>query len=113
MNQELSLEQRWHFLTLMLQERFEKKPDMEAVLFLIGINEYRGRMPKYKFSKEEKQDLMHIAVCTVLSLVDYYEFEHYDQDGWPHFKELKAVPLETLKEQEDLLKACVLEYFEM
>lgn len=113
MNEELSLDQKWHFLTLMLQDRFEKKPNMEAILYLIGINEYRGRMPKYKFSKEQKQDLMHIAVCTVLSQVGYYEFDHYDQDGWPHFKELQPVPLDTLQEQEDLLKACIIEYFDV
>lgn len=113
MNQELSLEQRWHFLSLMLEERFQKKPNMEAILYLIGINEYRGRMPKYKFSKEEKQDLMHVAVCTVLSLVDYYEFDHYDQDGWPHYKMINPVAANALKEQEDLLKACILEYFDM
>lgn len=113
MNQELNLEQRWHFLNLMLQERFNKKPDMEAILYLIGINEYRGRMPKYKFSKEEKQDLMHIAVCTVLSLGGYYKFSFYDQDGWPHFDEVHKVPLNTMKEQEELLKAYILEYFDM
>lgn len=113
MDQELSLEQRWHFLGLMLQERFEQKPSMEAILYLIGINEYRGRMPKYKFSKEEKQDLMHVAVCAVLSLGGYFSFDFYDQDGWPHYKIETQIPLETLKEQEDLLKAYILEYFEM
>lgn len=110
---ELSFEQKWHFLELQLLERFEKKPNLEAILFLIGINEYRGPVLPKKFSKEQKQDLMHVAVCTVLSLGGYYELEGYDADGWPHYRESDKVNAHSLKEQEDLLKACILEYFEI
>ena len=46
-------------------ERFGKKPDLEAILFLIGMQEY-GQL-KDKFTKEQKQDLMHVAVCLLLS----------------------------------------------
>ena len=61
-------------------ERFGKKPDLESVLFLIGIQEL-GDIRK-KFSKEQKQDLMHIAVCTVFSTSGYYELSGADEDGW-------------------------------
>ena len=40
-------------------------PDLNSILFLIGIQEL-GRV-QTRFSKEEKQDLMHIAVCRLLS----------------------------------------------
>ena len=33
------LQQRWWNLEAKLAERFEKKPDMEAILFLIGMQE--------------------------------------------------------------------------
>lgn len=95
----------------MLKERFGKVPDMEAILFLVGINEL-GNMPPRKFSKEQKQDLMHIAVCTLLSQLGYYEFIGRDGDGWPHFEEVAHVPAAGIKEQEQLLKECVIRYFQ-
>ncbi len=104
------MEQRWKETEQMLEERFGKVPDMEGILFLIGVNEL-GSLPSRKFSKEQKQDLMHIAVCSLLSQAGYYEFEGRDQDGWPHYKELEKVQLTGMAEQEELLKACIIEYF--
>lgn len=113
LNNELNFDQKWHFLELQLTDRFEKKPNMEAILFLIGINEYRGTMPSLKFSKEQKQDLMHIAVCSLLSKGGYYELEGYDTEGWPHYKELDKVNANSLDDQEHLLKHYILDYFEI
>lgn len=104
-------EQRWQHLLLMLKERFGKEPDMEAILFLIGINEYRGRMPMHKFSKEQKQDLMHVAVCTLLCEEGFFKLEEYDEEGWPHFTQLKANTPADLTGQEDLLRGKILGYF--
>ena len=101
---------RWWKLEEKLMEKFGKKPDMEAILFLIGIQEL-GNMPA-KFSKEQKQDLMHIAVCTLLSQSSYYELEGRDEDGWPHFMQLKELPVYNMIEQENFLKDHVLLYFE-
>lgn len=93
-----------------LVERFGKKPDLEAVLFLIGIQEFG--QPEIKYTKEQKQDLMHVAICSLLSQSGYFELERMDEEGWPHFKQLKAMPTLGLKEQEDFLKDHVLLYFE-
>ena len=101
---------RWWKLEEKLMEKFGKKPDMEAILFLIGIQEL-GNMPA-KFSKEQKQDLMHIAVCTLLSQSGYYELEGRDEDGWPHFMQLKELPVYNRIEQENFLKDHVLLYLE-
>ncbi|HUQ66480.1 MAG TPA: hypothetical protein VM101_10010 [Flavitalea sp.] len=101
---------RWWNLEARLVETFGKKPDMEAILFLIGIQEV-GDI-RDKFTKEQKQDLMHVAVCSLLSQSGYYEVEHYDEDGWPHFKQLKAMPEMNMIEQENFLKDHVLLYFE-
>ena len=103
------LQQRWWSLEARLVERFGKKPDLEAVLFLIGMQE-TGFIVE-KISKEQKQDLMHIAVCTVLGQSGYYVKEGNDEDGWPHFKQLKELPVHDLREQEDFLKDHVLLYF--
>lgn len=104
------LQQRWWNLEAKLVERFGKKPDMEAILFLIGIQEF-GEI-REKFTKEQKQDLMHVAVCNLLSQSGYYELESVDADGWPHFRQLKPMPDMSMPEQENFLKDHILLYFE-
>jgi len=104
------LQQRWWNLEAKLVERFGKKPDLEAVLFLIGMQE-TGYVVE-KISKEQKQDLMHIAVCTVLGQSGYYVKEGNDEEGWPHFKQLKELPSQDLREQENFIKDHVLLYFD-
>ena len=105
------MERKWNRLLLMLEETIGKKPkDMNSVLFLIGVQELgQGRRT---FTKEQKQDLMHIAICKVLSLSGFYELEGLDEQGWPHWRLVKKLPHFDLLEQEKLLKFHVLEYFE-
>ena len=107
---DLELERNWQSLRQSLQKAIGKKPkDLNAVLFLIGVQELgKGRKV---FSKEEKQDLLHIAICKVLSYSGFYKLEGIDEDGWPHWKLVKKLPHFDLLEQERLLKMHVLEYF--
>ena len=104
------LQIRWLKLRIKLKEQFGIKPDMDGILFLIGIQELGSG--KQEFSKEEKQDLMHIAVCTVLSPSGYYILEGNDEEGWPHFNQLKALPVFDFMEQENFLKDHILLYFQ-
>jgi hypothetical protein len=104
------LQSRWWSLEAKLMEKFGKKPDLESILFLIGIQELG--QTREKFSKEQKQDLMHVAVCSLLSQSGYYEQEFLDEEGWPHFRQLKALPEVSLIEQENFIKDHVLLYFE-
>jgi hypothetical protein len=104
------LQVRWWALEALLVERFGKKPDMEAILFLIGIQEF-GDIRK-KFSKEQKQDLMHVAVCSLFAQSGFYELEKVDEDGWPHFIQLKSLPQMNLPDQENFLKDHILLYFD-
>jgi len=106
-----NFEQRWLDTEMLLKERFGKVPDMEGILFLIGVNEL-GNLPRKKFSKEQKQDLMHVAVCTLLSQFGYYEFVGRDEDGWPHFNELQHMDIAGMQNQEQMLKECIITYFE-
>ena len=106
-----NLAQRWDILLDKLARIFGKRPeDLNAVLFLIGVQEL-GKGHRF-FTKEEKQDLMHIAICKVLSFSGVYALEGIDQDGWPHWKALRPLPFINIVEQEKLLKAHVLLYFE-
>lgn len=108
---DLELDRKWQKLLIQIEASLSKKPkDLNGVLFLIGVQEL-GLGFKL-FSKEEKQDLMHIAICKVLSLSGYYELEGLDAQGWPHWKVIKKLPHFDLLEQEKLLKMHVLEYFE-
>lgn len=111
LKKDLALEKSWHHLLNKLTDIIGKKPaDLDAVLFLIGVQEL-GKGLK-AFSKEEKQDLMHIAICKVLSLSGFYELEGLDEQGWPHWKLVKKLPHFDTLEQEKLLKMHVIEYFE-
>lgn len=104
------LQVRWLKLRIKLKERFGIKPDMNGVLLLIGVQEL-GQGPQ-EFSKEQKQDLMHIAVCKVLSQSGYYVYEGDDDEGWPHYGAAKALPPFNLFEQENFLKDHILLYFQ-
>ncbi len=107
---DLELAKRWSRLMGLIETNFGRKPkDLNGVLFLIGVQEL-GQGQR-NFSKEEKQDLMHIAICKVLSLSGYYELEGTDKEGWPHWKLVKKLPRFDLLEQEQLLKLSVTDYF--
>lgn len=107
---EEDLQVRWLKLRIKLKEKFNIKPDMDGILLLIGVQEL-GQGPQ-KFDKEQKQDLMHIAVCTLLLESGFYRKDGLDDDGWPHFTQLSALPEYNLIEQENFLKDHVLHYFQ-
>lgn len=110
MNVKDDIQSRWWALEEKLMARFGKKPDMEAILFLIGIQEVGDF--RTKFTKEQKQDLMHVAVCTLLSPSGYYELEMADEEGWPHYRQLKPLPVLNFTEQEQFMKDHILLYFD-
>ncbi|MFN5424167.1 MAG: hypothetical protein ACK5A2_02180 [Bacteroidota bacterium] len=104
------LQQRWWKLEAELTERFGKKPDLETILFLIGIQE--TGFIRESISKEQKQDLMHVAMCRVLKSSGYYREDGKDEDGWPHFTQLKELPALSLPEQENFIRDHILLYFD-
>jgi hypothetical protein len=100
----------WDELLTVLESLLGKKPaDLNSVLFLIGVQEL-GKGP-ITYTKEQKQDLMHIAICKVLSLSGFYELEGLDNEGWPHWKVVEKLPHFNLISQETLLKIHVIRYF--
>lgn len=103
------LKSDWDALLNLLNEKFDADMDLQGVIFLIGVQEL-GQGPK-EYTKAQKQDLMHIATCRLLSMYGYYELEGEDKDGWPHWKLVKQLPRMTLGEQDYLLKQSVIDYF--
>jgi hypothetical protein len=108
--EEKSFALRWYEVRNRVKNEFGQRPDINAMLFLIGMNEVG--VVKEKWEKEEKQDLMHVAVCKLLSADGYYALESVDPEGWPHYKQNTNLPPFNLKEQEELLKRRIVEYFE-
>lgn len=103
------LQIRWARLIGLLEVKFGKLPNLEAILFLIGLRELG--VGAEEFTKEQKVDLMHIAVCRLLAPQGYYELSHLDQDGWPHWEELKPLPFIDIFSQEIFLKSVMVDYF--
>jgi hypothetical protein len=101
---------RWEVLVRRLEDQFGMEMTMESVLFLIGMREL-GAGPE-KFTKEQKVDLMHIAICRILSFSGYYRLSHLDQEGWPHWEVLRPLPHTDMFTQVNLLKAHIVEYFD-
>jgi hypothetical protein len=86
-----------------------KKPDLNGILFLIGVQELGKGF--YNFSKEQKQDLMSLAVCRLLEPLGYFEFIGYDKDGWPLYKKQNNSLHLTIQDQEYLLQKQIIDYF--
>lgn len=88
---------------------FEDMSDLDAILYIIGVQEL-GKGPK-KFAKDDKVDLMHLAVCTVLEPFGFYKYSHTDEEGWPHYEVQSKLPHLNDMEQERLMKQAVIDYF--
>ena len=86
-----------------------EKLNVDAIIYLIGVQEL-GQGAR-EFKKDDKVNLMHIAICRLLEPFGYYEFEFYDADGWPHYKALEELPPLKTGEQTVLIKEAIVLYF--
>lgn len=107
---EVDRKQKWQEILAFLKERFGKQPNMDALLFIIGMREL-GQLKEKPFKKDEKVGLMHIATCKVLSYSGHYELKGSDEDGWPHWELKKPLPDMSLLEQETYIREHIIEYF--
>jgi hypothetical protein len=105
------IKHKWFKIMDFVEAHFERRPDLNAVLFLVGIREL-GLIPERNFTKEQKTQLMSIASCKVLSYSGYYELEGQDEQGWPQWKNTQKLPNLSVIEQENLLRQHLVEYFE-
>lgn len=105
------INRKWVALQHQTAQQFDTEtPDIKVMLFLIGVQEL-GKGPM-KFTKRQKEELMHIATCRLFSAMGFYELEGLDQDGWPHWRLVKPIPNYTLLEQEMIIKSLIIDYFE-
>lgn len=105
-----AFEKKWKELTTQLEAQFGADMELDAILFLIGVQELGQGFRK--FSKDEKLHLMHISVCRLLEPYGHYEYVGNDEDGWPHFKKTAELPPLEAEDQQLLIKRAILEYFD-
>lgn len=112
MQKTTELKERWDFLVTKLTEEFAdgEELNLDGIVYLIGVQEL-GQGHR-KFKKDEKVNLMHIAICKLLEPYGYYEFDYFDNDGWPHYKTLTELPNLKAGEQTVLMKEAIVSYFE-
>lgn len=111
MSRDLQLKERWEQLVEKLSNQFADGDalELDAIIYLVGIQE----LGQYQntFKKDEKLNLMHIAICRLLEPYGYYEFEYFDEEGWPHYMIKEELPPLKAGEQSVLMKEAIVSYF--
>ena len=111
MSRDIQLKERWERLVSLLSDRFSQGEDLDldAIIYLIGVQEL-GQVHR-EFKKDEKVNLMHIAICRLLEPYGFYEFDLFDEEGWPHYKVKEELPPLKAGEQTVLMKEAIVNYF--
>ena len=111
MSRDIELKVRWEHLVLKLTEQFSdgEDLDLDGIIYLVGVQEL-GQLHR-SFTKDEKINLMHIAICRLLEPYGYYEFDYFDEQGWPHFTIKETLPNLKAGEQSVLMKEAIVNYF--
>jgi hypothetical protein len=104
-----TFEKDWIKLERLMEERFGEPPDLTTMIFTVGLQEC-GQGSR-TFKKDEKLEVMHVGVCTLLAPMGFYKELGTDEDGWPHFERTGEIPAVSKEEQELLMKRALLEYF--
>jgi hypothetical protein len=105
------LKARWETLQGRLSDQFADGDlmQLDAIIYLVGVQEL-GK-PQDKFKKDDKVNLIHIGICTLLEPYGFYEFDFVDEDGWPHFNNISKLPVLKAGEQTVLMKEALVSYF--
>lgn len=112
MQKTTELKEKWDFLVHKLTEEFSEGEalNVDGIVYLIGVQELgQGHRT---FKKDEKINLMHIAICKLLEPYGYYEFDYFDKEGWPHYNTITELPHLKSGEQSVLMKESIVHYFE-
>jgi hypothetical protein len=101
----------WQKVEFFFEKNFQtdKNTPIEAMLFIIGVQELGSG--KQNYSKDDKINIIHIAVCRLLEPYGYYKFSHYDNEGFPHFDAIQNLPKLKPNEQQLLMKRAIIQYF--
>jgi len=112
MSRDKKLKLQWEEVRGKLSNKFGggEIMDVDSIIYLIGVQELGKGYGK--FNKDEKINIMHIAICKLLEPFGYYEFDYFDEEGWPHYKVIDELPNLKPGEQSILMKEAIVMYFE-
>ncbi len=105
------LKKQWNEVVTLLSNQFADGDtlDIDAIIYIIGLQE-KGNLKKI-YGKDDKLNLMHIAICRLLEPFGYYAFDYFDEQGWPHYQILEQLPPLKAGEQSVLMKEAIVQYF--
>lgn len=86
----------------------QKPASLNVALFILGVQELGKGIQEY--SKEDKRDLISLAVCMILAHDGYFERKGIDDKGWPTWKSIKNLPFENIMEEEGFLLQQLYQY---
>lgn len=101
----------WEKILIFFQKKFNSNYaiNLDGIIFLIGVHELgKGYI---NFSKDDKLNLMHIAICRLLEPFGFYKFKGFDREGWPIYINIEKIPTLKSNEQILLIKKAIIDYF--
>ncbi|MCS7152889.1 MAG: hypothetical protein N2253_07310 [Bacteroidia bacterium] len=99
----------WEKLCEEAERRYGKQPSEEFLLFLVGLN-YMGRFPEGD-ERVVKLNLIQLGTLVLLARRGYVQEVGKDEQGWPHWEPLQALPSWTPAEEQAFLREVLIEYF--
>ncbi|WP_185851210.1 hypothetical protein [Blattabacterium cuenoti] len=103
----------WNQVILYIRNHFyiKGKIDPIGIIYLIGIQELgKGLIKDLFLKREEKLNILHIAICRILEPFGYYTFIGRDKEGWPHYLLKKNLPFLKIEEQSFLIRKAIIRY---
>ena len=104
-------ERRWQSLLSDVESKFGRKPDVDALLFLMGIQSV-GRGFEPDLPKERKQSLIMEGSYLAFETLGLYQRMGLERNGFWIWEKTGDIPKLDVDDQEKLLQIGILNYFE-
>ncbi|WP_185877061.1 hypothetical protein [Blattabacterium cuenoti] len=101
----------WNKVILYIKNNFyiKEKIDIIGIIYLIGVQEL-GKGKNGFLNREDKINILHIAICRILEPFGYYSYLGKDKEGWPHYILKSKIPFFNRNEQLFLIKKAIIRY---
>jgi hypothetical protein len=104
-------EQRWSALVARVESRFGRAPDVDAILFIMGIQSV-GRGYEPDLPKERKQSLIMEGSYLAFETLGIYRRMGLERNGFWIWEKVFDLPKLSIDDQERLLQIGILNYFD-
>ncbi|AWU39885.1 hypothetical protein DM808_01770 [Blattabacterium punctulatus] len=101
----------WNKVILYIRNNFYIRGEINpiGIIYLIGI-QVLGKGKNRFLKKEDKINILHIAICRILEPFGYYVFIGRDREGWPHYLLKKNYSFLKKEEKYFLIKKAIIRY---